>query len=85
MNKAIWNPQIIKVAEWNIHMMSRVVKNFPSIKTVVLNVNKRKTSVVLGNEEKILYGKGFIVDELCGLNSKRNFTIMVIEFLLILL
>lgn len=31
MNKAIWNPQIIKVAEWNIHMMSRVVKNFPSI------------------------------------------------------
>lgn len=31
MNKAIWNPQIIKVAEWNIHMMSWVVKNFPSI------------------------------------------------------
>lgn len=31
MNKAIWNPQIIKAAEWNIHMMSRVVKNFPSI------------------------------------------------------
>ena len=49
---------------------NELIKNFPSIKTVVLNVNKRKTSVVLGNEEKILYGKGFIVDELCGLKFK---------------
>ena len=31
MNKAVWNPHMIKVAEWNIHMMSQVVKNFPSI------------------------------------------------------
>ncbi|MCB6697404.1 23S rRNA (uracil(1939)-C(5))-methyltransferase RlmD [Thomasclavelia ramosa] len=49
---------------------NELIKNFPSIKTVVLNVNKRKTSVVLGNEEKVLYGKGFIVDELCGLKFK---------------
>lgn len=49
---------------------NELVKTFPSIKTVVLNVNKRKTSVVLGNEEKVLYGKGFIVDELCGLKFK---------------
>lgn len=49
---------------------NELIKSFPSIKTVVLNVNKRKTSIVLGNEEKILYGKGFIVDELCGLKFK---------------
>ena len=49
---------------------NELVKSFPSIKTVVLNVNKRKTSIVLGNEEKVLYGKGFIVDELCGLTFK---------------
>ena len=49
---------------------NELVKSFESIKTVVLNVNKRKTSIVLGNEEKILYGKGFIVDELCGLKFK---------------
>lgn len=53
-----------------IVICNELIKNFPSIKTVVLNVNKRKTSVVLGNEEKILYGKGFIVDELCGLKFK---------------
>lgn len=49
---------------------NELVKSFPSIKTVVLNVNKRKTSIVLGNEEKVLYGKEFIVDELCGLTFK---------------
>ena len=33
---------------------------------VVQNVNERKTSVVLGDMEKVLYGKGFILDTLCG-------------------
>ena len=49
---------------------SELIKSFPSIKTVVMNINKRKTSVVLGQQEKVLYGKGFIVDELCGLQFK---------------
>ena len=49
---------------------NELIRNFPSIKTVVLNVNKRKTSIVLGQEEKVLYGKGFIVDKLCGLSFK---------------
>ena len=30
------------------------------------NVNPRKTTVVLGDAEKVLYGKGYILDELCG-------------------
>ena len=33
---------------------------------MVQNVNSRKTSVVLGEAEKVLYGKGFILDTLCG-------------------
>ena len=37
-----------------------------AITTIVQNVNDRKTSVVLGDMEKVLYGKGFILDELCG-------------------
>ncbi len=47
-----------------------LVKVIPSIQTVVLNLNTRKTSIVLGNEEKVLYGKGFIEDTLCGLTFK---------------
>ena len=47
-----------------------LIKACPTVKTIVLNVNKRKTSIVLSQEEKVLYGKGFIVDELCGLTFK---------------
>ena len=35
-----------------------------------LNINNRQTSIVLSKQEKILYGKGFIVDKLCGLTFK---------------
>lgn len=38
----------------------------PEITTIVQNVNGRGTSMVLGDKEKVLYGKGYIVDELCG-------------------
>lgn len=38
----------------------------PEITTVVQNINGRGTSMVLGDREHVLYGKGYIVDELCG-------------------
>ena len=41
-------------------------KEHPEITTVVLNVNDKKTSMVLGEKEKPIYGTGFIKDELCG-------------------
>lgn len=37
----------------------------PEISTVVLNVNDRSTSMVLGEKETVIYGKGFIEDTLC--------------------
>lgn len=41
-------------------------KVHPEITTVVLNVNDKKTSMVLGDQEKAIYGKGYITDKLCG-------------------
>lgn len=41
-------------------------KAYPEITTIVLNINDKKTSMVLGEREIILYGKGFIRDTLCG-------------------
>lgn len=43
-----------------------------NIKTIIQNINTRKTSVVLGEKEKILYGPGQISDYLC--NLKFNIT-----------
>lgn len=48
------------------NFVSTLVKKHPEITTIVMNVNNRKTSVVLGNEEKVLFGKGYIEDTLCG-------------------
>ena len=42
----------------------------PEITSIVLNVNDRKTSMVLGEREIILYGKGYIEDTLCGLTYR---------------
>lgn len=41
-------------------------KVHPDISTVVINVNDRKTSMVLGERNITVYGKGYIEDELCG-------------------
>ena len=41
-------------------------KVHPEITTVVLNVNDRHTSMVLGDRDIVIYGKGFIRDTLCG-------------------
>ena len=41
-------------------------KAHPEISTVVLNVNNKRTSMILGEKESTIYGKGFIRDELCG-------------------
>ena len=41
-------------------------KLHPEITTVILNVNDRKTSMVLGERNITLYGKGYIEDQLCG-------------------
>ncbi|WP_077330175.1 23S rRNA (uracil(1939)-C(5))-methyltransferase RlmD [Virgibacillus siamensis] len=42
-------------------------KAHPEITTLLMNVNKRNDSMVLGNQEKVLFGKGTITDTLCGL------------------
>ncbi len=38
----------------------------PEITTIVQNINNKFTSMVLGEKETVLYGKGFIEDILCG-------------------
>ncbi|MCH5296210.1 MAG: 23S rRNA (uracil(1939)-C(5))-methyltransferase RlmD [Ruminococcus sp.] len=38
---------------------------FPQITTIVQNVNPYSTNLVLGDNQKVLYGKGYIEDILC--------------------
>ncbi len=48
------------------HFVEELLKLHPEITTVVQNVNPGRTSMVLGRQEKVLYGPGFITDVLCG-------------------
>ena len=48
------------------NFVKALVSKFDRIKTVVLNVNDRYTSMVLGDRNINLYGKGYIEDVLCG-------------------
>lgn len=41
-------------------------KEHPQITTVVQNINDKNTNMVLGERNVVLYGKGYIEDELCG-------------------
>ena len=46
--------------------LKKLLEIHPEITTVVLNVNNKHTSLVLGENEKVLYGDGYIKDRLCG-------------------
>lgn len=50
-----------KSVEYNVE---KLINKFPQIKTVVLNLNNKNTNVVLGKENIILYGDGYISDKL---------------------
>ena len=56
--------------------VSLLREKHPEITTIVMNCNPKQTSMVLGTQERVLYGKGFIEDTLCGLRfaiSPRSF------------
>lgn len=52
------------------NFVQSIRKKLPEITTIVQNINPRHTNVILGEKENILYGKGYIIDTLCGINFK---------------
>ena len=52
------------------NFVKALLEKCPEITTVVQNINGMRTSMVLGAREKVLYGKGYIEDELCGLRFR---------------
>ena len=48
------------------NFVKALLKEHPEITTIVMNINDKKTSMVLGDREQTIYGKGYIEDILCG-------------------
>lgn len=52
------------------NFINAIRKLHPEITTVVINVNDKKTSMVLGERDIVVYGKGYIEDSLCGMKYR---------------
>lgn len=52
------------------NFVKALLKEHPEITTIVINVNDKHTSMILGDKEKAIYGPGFIYDTVCGMKFK---------------
>ena len=52
------------------NFVKALIARHKDISTIIQNVNNKKTSAVLGDKEKVIYGKGFIYDILLGKKFK---------------
>ena len=50
--------------------INALLSRHPEITTIVQNVNNKRTSLVLGEESRVLFGSGYIEEELCGLRFR---------------
>lgn len=60
----------------NTALLLELLKSFSNITSVCVNINRRDTNVILGDDTYALWGDTYITDELCGLNfrlSPRSF------------
>ncbi len=51
-------------------LIDTLTKKYSEIKTIVRNINFKNTNVILGEENEIIYGNGYIYDELLGYKFK---------------
>ncbi len=47
-------------------LVKRILQYNPEVTTILQNINPNRTSMVLGEKTKVLYGKGYVTDELLG-------------------
>ncbi len=51
-------------------ILKELIQRHPNLKTVIQNINPDRTNVILGEQERVLYGDGFIEDKICDLYFK---------------
>ncbi len=67
---------ILVAASPEMHGKNKFVQQLtaahPKVTSVILNVNDRRTSMVLGEKNITLFGPGYLTDTLCGLSFKLS-------------
>ncbi|MCB5229854.1 MAG: 23S rRNA (uracil(1939)-C(5))-methyltransferase RlmD [Candidatus Cloacimonetes bacterium] len=54
-----------KLPFWKL-LVKKLQEEFPALTGVVQNINRQRGNVILGDEEKLLWGKGYLTDTLAG-------------------
>ena len=49
-----------------------MTSKYPMIRSVIMNLNDKKTNVILGDEERVLYGEDHIYDEFDGIKVRLS-------------
>ena len=64
------------VNDFNFPHLSEVVdlliNKYSNIKSIILNLNNKDTNVILGDKEKVIYGRDYINDEYDGIKVKLS-------------
>ena len=61
------------VSDFNLDyssVVANIIDKYKKIKSIILNLNNKDTNVILGTEEKVIFGRDYIVDEFEGLKFK---------------
>ena len=61
-----------KKFEHQDELFNSIIENYSQVKSIVINVNKEKTNVILGYENIVVYGKESITDVLCDLSFELS-------------
>lgn len=65
---------VLVTGTMNINKKEQFIKDILKynkyITTIIQNINNKHTSMILGNKSIVLYGKGYVTDELCGLKFR---------------
>jgi 23S rRNA (uracil1939-C5)-methyltransferase len=54
----------------NEEKLTDILSENKSVKSIVININKSDTNVILGDKNRVIFGDGYITDTLCGLKFR---------------
>ena len=52
------------------NLVNELIERFPNTKSIVLNYNPGKTSLVMGKNNEVIYGNDYILEEILGVKLK---------------
>ncbi len=53
-------------------LTKKIINKFPTVKSIILNINKNKNNIILGDKYKVLYGNDYLIEDILGLKFKMS-------------